>query len=435
MDEPEQLRSMFAAISKGDFTFRVDTTHPMASEANAAMEYLDRLMLQELKTTVEATAAGFETTIAMGKLDQSTHQIAERSEAMAAATEEMSATVGTMAEHANDVAQISESAKNNVEQGDGELENSVSEMSKTVTQMEDAIARVKELTTISREIEMLLGSIRKISDQTNLLALNATIEAARAGDAGRGFAVVASEVKELSNQSRKATEDISEKSHAINEAVGITVESIEQIEHSLKTASSALDRSRESMQSVVQGMDAVDNQVQGIQAAANDQRIASAEIAEGVTVTASTAQELSALASNTLQSADELDGKLRADLASVGALKITDAVLQLAKTDHMLWKKRLVDMVLDRGSIDESEVVDHHQCRLGKWYDGAGKAAYSNKRAFLDLDAPHAEVHRRAKSAVQQFNSGSVNNALAEIEQIESLSEQVVTLLSDLEQQ
>jgi len=89
MEEPEQLRSMFAAISKGDFTFRVDTTHPMASEANAAMEYLDRLMLQELKTTVEATAAGFETTIAMGKLDQSTHQIAERSEAMAAATEEM----------------------------------------------------------------------------------------------------------------------------------------------------------------------------------------------------------------------------------------------------------------------------------------------------------------------------------------------------------
>ena len=431
--EQQQLTAILQSLIDKDFTKRLNPSHPMAETVNAMVAQLDAIMLHELKTTVEATAAGFETTIAMGKLDQSTQQVADRSEAMAAATEEMSATVATMAERTQEVGEISAAAKEHVSVGQDALDRAVTAMEQTVAQMESSVERVKELAATSREIEFLLTTIRKISDQTNLLALNATIEAARAGDAGRGFAVVASEVKELSNQSRKAADDIASKSSEINEAVSQTIHSIEQVEKTVQQSSDALTLSRESMEKIVEGMNDVDQQMQIMQSASSEQKQASAEIAEGVAATSQIAADLKRLADETLASADALDAKLREDLAEIGKFSISDAVIQLAKTDHMLWKKRLIDMVLGRAQIDESEVVDHHQCRLGKWYDGPGQKSYGSKRAFAQLEAPHAEVHRRARSAVHKFNSGDLQGAIAEVDQIAPLSDEVVSLLSALE--
>jgi len=78
-------------------------------------------------------------------------------------------------------------------------------------------ALADEIAELREEIEVVdkvATQIDKIAKQTNLLALNATIEAARAGDAGKGFAVVAGEVKSLSNETAKATGEVS---HVLSE--------------------------------------------------------------------------------------------------------------------------------------------------------------------------------------------------------------------------
>jgi len=88
---------------------------------------------------------------------------------------------------------------------------------------------VEGLKNSSAEINQVLNLISTVARQTNLLALNATIEAARAGEAGRGFAVVAAEVKKLSQETQRATDEISLKIDSLQDAAADCFEAVQRI--------------------------------------------------------------------------------------------------------------------------------------------------------------------------------------------------------------
>jgi methyl-accepting chemotaxis protein len=176
--------------------------------------------------------------------------VGEIVETVSSASTELEASAGRLTSSAErsqalttTVAGASEKASANVQSvalATDDMASSVNEISRRVRESSDIAGqaveqarttndRVGDLARAAARIGDVVELINSIAGQTNLLALNATIEAARAGDAGRGFAVVAAEVKQLAEQTARATGEISQQITSIQTATQESVTAIKDI--------------------------------------------------------------------------------------------------------------------------------------------------------------------------------------------------------------
>jgi methyl-accepting chemotaxis protein len=230
--------------------------------------------------TIDRMIAAFdgEVTEILADLGQSAYGLRATSEIMAGSvrvTGTKAAAVATASEEASLNVQTVASAAEQLAASIATVAQQVARSSE-VAQTAAAAARetdttVQSMAEAAQKIGEVVNLINSIANQTNLLALNATIEAARAGDAGKGFAVVAAEVKTLAGQTARATDDIRSQVASIQDVTAQAVDAIRGIGR------------------ITGEMNEIST---AVAAAVEEQRAATGEIAQSVTLAAMGTREV-----------------------------------------------------------------------------------------------------------------------------------------------
>ncbi len=300
-------------VAKGLAVFKENAVKARRLEAEAATaaekaEEARRQAMRELADSLEASIGAIVDSLASSA--EALQSAAQTTSAAAEETSRQSTAVAAAAEQASGNVQTVAAASEELSASIREISRQVAsstEMAGVATRDADASsATIVRLATAAERIGSIVGLINAIASQTNLLALNATIEAARAGEAGKGFAVVAAEVKQLADQTAKATADIGTQIGEIQGATTASTRAIEAIGASISQMSnlaaaiaSAVEEQgaataeiARNVQEASHGTAEVSENIVGVTRAAHDSSSASTSILERASEVANRADRL-----------------------------------------------------------------------------------------------------------------------------------------------
>ncbi|KPW29980.1 Methyl-accepting chemotaxis protein [Pseudomonas amygdali] len=284
------------------------------------------VMQRDLRGMIEVVRSNAHGVSGMSRqLSSGCHEVADSSRqqssaagTMSAATSEMTASIEEITRHAGHALEMANQAETLAKNGGRVIHQVVSDMDSIARSAQLSAQVIRTLDKDSEGIFNIIQVIKGIADQTNLLALNAAIEAARAGEQGRGFAVVADEVRNLAGRTSTSTQEITAMVARIQQSTREAVTSMEAGVAQVDKGMAVTAEVQRSISEILEATLSTTQLVNDITRTIGEQSLASNEIAHQVEMiasmsegnsrvigqTASTTDELSAMAGQLSQSVD-----------------------------------------------------------------------------------------------------------------------------------
>jgi methyl-accepting chemotaxis protein len=420
-DELEKLQKSNAGLFNASF--------PALSLVN---EWRDRI-LSLASDQVDIMEITIDTKKAAGVFRGEVETSVQRITSVATATEEMSSTAKEIAKNAQAAASEAGDTVKKTKEGSAALEELISRMEQVEQAVKTMGESINQFVARTQKIVELTDKVKEIAAQTNLLSLNAAIEAARAGEHGRGFAVVADEVRTLAEKSAQAAKEIEQ----VTQDIG---GQSKEVEIKVKEGLSHLKNSQESLDVVTNVMSIADKaatqtseQVTYIATAAEEQSQVASEMANNLSTLSSGMEDIHKTFDAIASSFDRIVKEQSNSLKTFSDWKFDCMLLNIVKADHLLWVTKVLDVLSDKKiSLNSGELTDHHQCRLGKWYDGAGREKYADYKEFIELGQIHPKVHETGKALVDALNAKDLDKANNLADKLMDYKNQVIKTLDDL---
>jgi methyl-accepting chemotaxis protein len=398
-------------VSAGDFTAQIAHQYQgeygrMLEDVNESIGANREMMTRILDNTVNVAASSFETVTAAAKVVFNAEEEENHVRRISDASQQLALSVSGIARNAAEADSAAQSTGEIVRQGAVTVGDTINSMAQLADAVTNAAGKVEALGKSSQRIGEISNVIGEIAEQTNLLALNAAIEAARAGEHGRGFAVVADEVRNLAARSATATAEINNTIRAIQAQIAEVIATMQTGVTRVDSGKSATIRTQEAFEAIREGIDAATRQIRQIAESAAEQKAATDGIANSIQVIAGLASGNTRYAHNAVDTIEKMNGVVGNQLRTLESFQIPHKAVMVAKSDHVLWKKRLTELLLGRTQIRPEEVTNHQQCRFGKWYYSDGRAQYGNRPAFIAIEEPHRQIHETAKRVVELHAAG-----------------------------
>lgn len=391
--------------------------------------------IQSLKTLADIVGHVNDVAYDLAALSKNTYDGVAHAQEIAADSERFFASSYDISRRTEDATEEATTADACTAKGRSEVLQVSQTMQEVASAVDETARKLDDLAKAAEQGGRILALTDGIARQADQLARSATMEAAAAGPADSNFTHIAHQVKRLAEVAASATEEIAKRVGALETGTGVILDAVACTNAAVSEGKRSVEQACGTMEEISQRVSVVAEKLAEITEFLHEQSKIAYSVAHCVDRVSVTTNESD---TRLLAAADKLSSGNARFMQSAQALLHRDSprsLCEIAKVEHVLLGKLVVDVLMGYCIWPSSEMQDHTRCQHSQWLATLVPPEVRSKPVFRQLEEPHARVHALAKKVLEAHENSDRVAALAALAELRDANADLFKALDDLSEE